>query len=57
MCAHIQAIYAALSRVQAIIEFELDGTIIDANENFLNTLGYTLDEVKLARAQVGQAHG
>ncbi len=46
VCAHMQAIYTALSRVQAIIEFELDGTIIDANENFLNTLGYTLDEVK-----------
>lgn len=40
------AIHAALNRVQAIVEFELDGTVIDANENFLATLGYTLDEVR-----------
>jgi methyl-accepting chemotaxis protein len=41
-----QAINTALNRVQAVIEFELDGTIIHANENFLNTLGYRLDEVQ-----------
>ncbi|SHH39347.1 PAS domain S-box protein [Massilia sp. CF038] len=44
--ADMQAIHTALNRVQAIIEFDLDGTILDANENFLNTLGYALDEVK-----------
>jgi len=31
---------------QAVIEFKLDGTIVHANENFLKTLGYTLDEIK-----------
>ena len=36
----------AISRVQAVIEFELDGTIITANDNFLNCLGYRLDEVQ-----------
>jgi methyl-accepting chemotaxis protein len=40
-----QAIHGALDRVQAIIEFRMDGTIIHANDNFLSTLGYTLDEV------------
>jgi methyl-accepting chemotaxis protein len=40
------AINTALNRVQAVIEFELDGTIIHANENFLNTVGYTLEEVR-----------
>ena len=35
----------AISRVQAVISFNLDGTIIDANENFLNTLGYRLDDI------------
>jgi methyl-accepting chemotaxis protein len=29
-----------------VIEFSLDGKILNANENFLNTLGYTLDEIK-----------
>lgn len=36
----------ALHRVQAIIEFNLDGTIITANENFLKTLGYSLDQIE-----------
>jgi len=42
----IQAINTALNRVQALIEFDLDGTILHANGNFLRTLGYTLDEVQ-----------
>ncbi|MGC1302300.1 MAG: methyl-accepting chemotaxis protein, partial [Caulobacteraceae bacterium] len=37
---------AAFSRSQALIEFNLDGTIIDANSNFLRTMGYELEEVK-----------
>jgi methyl-accepting chemotaxis protein len=37
---------AAMDRSQAVIEFSLDGKILNANANFLNTLGYTLDEIK-----------
>ena len=37
---------AAIGRSQAVIEFELSGTIIDANENLLKTMGYTLDEIR-----------
>jgi len=37
---------AAISKAQAVIEFKMDGTIVTANDNFLNTLGYSLDEVK-----------
>jgi len=37
---------AAIGKAQAVIEFQMDGTIVSANENFLNTLGYTLDEIK-----------
>jgi methyl-accepting chemotaxis protein len=37
---------AAIGKSQAVIEFEMDGTIITANDNFLNTMGYTLDEIK-----------
>jgi methyl-accepting chemotaxis protein len=36
----------AISRSQAIIEFDLNGTIITANENFLDALGYSLDEIR-----------
>ena len=39
------AVYQALDRVQAIIEFELDGTVVSANENFLGIFEYELDEV------------
>ena len=42
----LQAINTALNRVQAVIEFELDGTILHANDNFLRVLGYTLAEVQ-----------
>jgi len=37
---------AAISKTQAVIEFNLDGTVITANENFLVTLGYSLDEIQ-----------
>ncbi len=40
----------AIGLSQAVIEFELDGTIIKANENFLGALGYQLNEI------VGQHH-
>jgi methyl-accepting chemotaxis protein len=37
---------AAIRKSQAVIEFNMDGTIIDANDNFLNALGYSLGEIK-----------
>ncbi|MEE3625780.1 PAS domain-containing methyl-accepting chemotaxis protein [Nitrospirillum sp. BR 11752] len=36
----------AIRRSQAVIEFALDGTVLTANDLFLNALGYTLAEVK-----------
>ena len=35
----------AIGRSQAIIEFTMDGTILDANDNFLKVMGYRRDEV------------
>ncbi|GJM25057.1 MAG: methyl-accepting chemotaxis protein [Phycisphaerae bacterium] len=40
----------AIGRAQAVIEFDMDGTIRDANDNFCNTVGYSLNEI------VGQHH-
>jgi methyl-accepting chemotaxis protein len=40
------AVIGAISRSQAVIEFQLDGTILTANENFLNAIGYTLEEIQ-----------
>lgn len=42
----LQAVSAALNRVQAVIEFDLQGRILHANENFLRTVGYRLDEIQ-----------
>jgi methyl-accepting chemotaxis protein len=42
---------AAIGESQAVIEFNMDGTIITANENFLKAIGYTLAEIK------GKHHG
>jgi methyl-accepting chemotaxis protein len=36
----------AISRSQAVIEFNMDGTIVTANQNFLDTLGYRLEEIR-----------
>lgn len=35
----------AIGRSQAVIEFDLDGTIRDANDNFLSVMGYELSEI------------
>jgi methyl-accepting chemotaxis protein len=37
---------AAINRAQAVIEFKLDGTVVTANENFCNALGYSLAEIE-----------
>ena len=37
---------AAIAKSQAIISFEMDGTIIEANDAFLNAMGYRLDEIQ-----------
>jgi methyl-accepting chemotaxis protein len=44
--AYFEGQLTAISKSQAVIEFDLDGVILDANSNFLSALGYTLDEVK-----------
>jgi methyl-accepting chemotaxis protein len=36
----------AIDKSQAVVQFALDGTILTANHNFLNALGYRLDEVQ-----------
>lgn len=41
----LESLFSALDKVQAIIEFNLDGTIITANKNFLDALGYELSEI------------
>ncbi len=42
----LEAKVNALNKSQAVIEFNMDGTIITANDNFLAALGYRLDEIQ-----------
>ncbi|RZJ31062.1 MAG: PAS domain S-box protein [Brevundimonas sp.] len=44
--AERRAMLAAVQRSQAVIEFDLDGTIRTANANFLSVVGYDLDEIR-----------
>ena len=41
-----EALFAALNRSQAVIAFRSDGTILDANDNFLQTVGYPLNAIR-----------
>lgn len=36
----------AIQKSQAVISFKLDGTIEEANENFLNAVGYRMEEIR-----------
>jgi methyl-accepting chemotaxis protein len=48
--ADMEGRLAAIDKAQAVISFRLDGIILDANDNFLATMGYARDEV------IGQHH-
>jgi methyl-accepting chemotaxis protein len=49
--ARLSAMLEALDKSQAVIEFKTDGTIVTANDNFLQLMGYSLDEIR------GRHHG
>jgi methyl-accepting chemotaxis protein len=44
--AEYEAQAAAIHKSMAVIEFDLDGTVLTANDNFLNALGYSLAEIQ-----------
>ncbi len=44
--ADLKGQITAINKSQAVIEFKPDGTIIKANDNFLNALGYKLEEIQ-----------
>jgi methyl-accepting chemotaxis protein len=49
--ANFEGQIAAISKIQAVIEFDLKGNILYANDNFLKVVGYSADEV------IGKHHG
>src|SRR6201991_4555658 len=51
LLTELQGQIAAISKSQAVIEFDTSGHILTANDNFLNVVGYRLEEIK------GQHHG
>ncbi len=44
--ASFKGMIAALDRAMAVIEFDLNGNILTANNNFLGTMGYRLTDIK-----------
>lgn len=44
--ANLESQLAAIHRAQAVIEFDVKGHILTANENFLQLMGYQLHEIK-----------
>jgi methyl-accepting chemotaxis protein len=49
--ADVEGQLASVSRARLVIEFSLDGTILNANANFLKALGYEVEEIR------GKHHG
>lgn len=44
-CKELEDKLQAVNRAQAVIEFDLSGNILDANDNFLQVMGYQLNEI------------
>ncbi|MDR3416774.1 MAG: PAS domain S-box protein, partial [Nevskia sp.] len=44
--ANFEGQIAAIGKAMAVIEFSLDGKVLSANDNFLKTMGYSLDEIR-----------
>lgn len=42
----LETLWAAINRTTGIISFTPDGVILDANENFLKTVGYSIEQLK-----------
>jgi len=42
----VSSLYEAINRTQAVIEFDMQGQVLTANDRFLSALGYTLAEVQ-----------
>ncbi|MGO4521082.1 methyl-accepting chemotaxis protein [Dyella sp. 2RAF44] len=42
----LRAVSDALHRVQAVIEFDLKGKVLHANDNFLKAMGHTLEDIR-----------
>src|SRR5579864_8684710 len=41
----LESLYAALNQSQAVIELDMQGTVLHANDNYLKIFGYTLNEI------------
>ncbi len=55
--ADLEGQNAAIGKSQAVIEFDLKGNVLSANENFCKTVGYTADEVKGRHHSMFMANG
>ena len=42
----LESIYAAINKSQAVIEMDMDGTVLAANDSYLKMFGYSLAEIR-----------
>jgi methyl-accepting chemotaxis protein len=42
----LESLYAAINKSQAVIEMDMDGTVLAANDSYLKMFGYTLAEIR-----------
>jgi methyl-accepting chemotaxis protein len=43
---YTQSLITALDRSMAVIEFDMQGNVVQANQNFLNVMGYSLQDIQ-----------
>src|SRR5882724_1657911 len=41
----LESLYAAINESQAVMELDMDGTVLVANDTYLKMFGYTLEEI------------
>jgi methyl-accepting chemotaxis protein len=44
--AELAGLVDAMQKAQAVVEFDMDGLLVNANENFLDLMGYAIDDVR-----------
>lgn len=50
--AELAGLVDAMQKAQAVVEFDMDGLLVNANENFLNLMGYAIDDVRAEHHRV-----
>ncbi len=53
----LESLYAAINKSQAVIELDMNGTVLAANDGYLKMFGYTLVEIRRKAVAVVRRSG